>query len=138
MNRRHVFLLLLAAFLAGAFAYLFRTETQDHPDFGLMEYQFRWGYLSEERIDVNRDGIVDSRAIFDMRDARFGDRDLPVSEFWEDRDSDGELEVHAFLDRETVTRVEIDEDKDGRPDEVLVGKEASDYFLRFVPKKEDD
>lgn len=122
-----------AVSVAGSFllAYLFRIEELDNPDLGVIQLRYRWGFAHETLADTNRDGSFDFRALFDGTSRSFGSHDLPI-EVWEDRNHDGVFEIHALLDGDIVERVELDHDQDGRPDQVLTGSEAAQYFKSFL------
>lgn len=111
--------------------YLFRTETLDNPDLGIIEHRYRWGYAYEERADTNRDGSHDFRAIFNTKSRSFATHDQP-SEFWEDRDYNGVFEIHALLKDGQLERVEIDQDQDGKYDRELFGEEALQFFKSLI------
>lgn len=128
----------VALAIAGAvlLSHLFRLERYDNPALGLIEHEFRWGHFYELRADVNRDGKADVRARYEATLTEISAHDVPV-EYWEDRDFDGLFEIHAYYNDETLIRVEIDDDGDSKPEEILVGEEAAKFFLRFVPKEKD-
>lgn len=132
MNVKHWLgcgVLLLAAILL--IAYLFRTETYENPELGIIENRFRWGYAFEQTADVNRDGNPDYRAIYAKGARSFSTGQAPV-EIWEDRDYDRKFEIHAVLDESIVVTVEIDKDGDGVYETILSGEEASSFFKKEV------
>ena len=124
----------LVAIFAGVaiFVYLFRTEKFDHPDLGEIQRKYRWGHLHELYADSNRDGRINYRERYGGSSSSRG-ADSRLLEMWEDRDFDGIFEIHALLDGEVVSRIELDLDQDGEYDQVLTGSQAARFFERFLP-----
>lgn len=122
--------LLLLGLVAGLafllYAYLFRTSAIDNTDIGLTYHKYRWGKPYEISVDSNRDGAIDSIVLVE------GSFSAPGSEIWEDRDFDGNFEIHANLSNGEVVRVELDQNGDGDHDVVLTGKDAKVFFENFA------
>jgi hypothetical protein len=114
-------------------AYGFRTETREHPTFGTTHNTYRFWKPSSISFDTNHDGKVDAIGI--LREGADSFKS-PLSEYLEDRDFDGHLEIRALYKDGVLNSVEVDKDGDGIPEEVHEGEEAAkDFFLQFVPKE---
>ncbi len=118
-------LLVVATSATLLFTHLFRTETMDNPALGKLEFVFRWGRAYELRADTNRDGAVDFRALHNAPNTSFSGY---AKEYWEDRNFDGFLETHVFLNGPDIEFIEIDDDADGLYDRKLTGALAAEFY----------
>lgn len=100
--------------------YLFRDETIDNPDLGVITYSYRWGSRTLIQADSNRDGRIDFLA-------RIDSLEYP-EEYWEDSDYDGHFDRHVVLEGTTIQLVELDENADGTYERRLVGQEAARFY----------
>jgi hypothetical protein len=113
---------LLALALAGAVVggYLFRRQTYDNPELGVITYHYRWGKRAKLTADTNRDGKIDVRA-------RIDDLGFP-EEFWEDSDYDGTFDRHVVMEGTMIQRVDLDKDEVGKYEQHLEGPEARHFY----------
>jgi hypothetical protein len=110
-------LIVASAVVAG---YLFRRQTYDNPELGVITYHYRWGKRAWLTADTNRDGKID------VRD-RIDDLGFP-EEYWEDSNYDGSFDRHVVMEGSLIQRVELDEDGDGKYERVLEGAEAQGFY----------
>ena len=99
MQRRRLLaigLLALASAVVGGS--LFRRQTYDNPELGVITYHYRWGKRAKLTADTNRDGKIDVRA-------RIDDLGSPA-EYWEDSDHDGSFDRHVIMEGSEIQRVE--------------------------------
>lgn len=113
-------LLALALIAVVALGYLFRSQTIENPELGVITYHHRWGKRSQLIADTNRDGMIDFRA-------RIDDLGLP-EEYWEDSNHDGAFDRHVIMEGTLIQRLELDEDGDGKYERVLGGVEAQGFY----------
>jgi hypothetical protein len=99
---------------------LFRRETIDNPQLGVIAYHYRFGRRAEITADTNRDGQINFRALID-------ELGLP-EEYWEDSDHDGHFDRHVVMDGSQIRRVGFDENEDGEYERYLSGSEARDFY----------
>lgn len=100
--------------------YLFRQETDDNPELGLITYHYRWGQRVELTADTNRDGRYDVRAILD-------DQVFPT-EYWEDSNYNGTFDRHVVMNGAVIDYIRLDQDGDGEYEHRLEGVEAQDFY----------
>ena len=121
-----VFAVLLAA--SGAVAwYLFRTEQGIDPtSLGKGRYlvEYRWGRPYKYFRDVDGDGVFEYAALLP---GEFAQGVLPI-EFWEDPRGRGLYDKHFVMRGLTPVRIELNVDKDGNYEKVLVGEHAKAYY----------
>jgi hypothetical protein len=123
---------------AGAFWWLFRTETVDNVELGLAKFHFRWGSLKEVTLDSNRDGQVDGKMLIVSYDNRVGSTNFDVVEGWEATQLDGRFDLHYWHQQPSgMFIVEQDSTGDGAFDKRLEGRAAEEYLqsqgaLRFL------
>lgn len=123
MRRRRIFaigLIALAVASAVVGGYLFRRETYDNPELGVITYHYRWGKRAKLTADTNRDGRID---VID----RIDDLGSPL-EYWEDSNHDGTFDRHVVLKEGLIERVELDQDGDGEYEIILEGSEAESFY----------
>lgn len=103
-----------------AVAYLFRGETVNNPELGVISYHFRWGKLVGVTADTNRDGATDVRAQLD-------DSGIP-KEYWEDSNHDGSFDRHVVMHGTVIQQVDLDKDADGKYEQHLMGTAARRFY----------
>jgi hypothetical protein len=127
-SMRRILWVLVALPLLGGLGYLFRWETYDNPEFGLIKTYYRWGRPTVQTLDRNRDGRIDGQYWID---APFGTVAIhfgTVLKMTEDRDSDGRHELRVFFRDNEIDRLELDEDGDGKYERILEGAAARRYY----------
>jgi hypothetical protein len=118
--------LLVAAI--GATIYLFRGVSEETPDYGTIYYRYRWGRPHEVRVDINRDGIIEYRAIVP---GVIGSDVVPL-ETWQDPDSRGSFRYHVLFKGGEPSVVEEDSDGDGTFETRMTGDEARTFVARTL------
>lgn len=107
-----VFLVLLLC----AFLYLFREDRAEVEGLGSARMEYRWGKPHLLKIDRNRDGRVDYRAL--MQGTGWHAAPLQV---WVDEDHDGFFEMNVVLSGGAAQSVRRDSDKDGTYESEITG-----------------
>lgn len=109
-------------------SYLFRMQVIDNPALGIITVRYRWGRPYEITADSNRDGEADYRGFVDAPFGSIATHTAIPTEYWEDSDYDGCFESHVVLESGSIIFVEVDVDKDGRYEETLTGREATNFY----------
>lgn len=132
MTRKQLLLILVvpAALATSTFFWAFRSERGEYwgGSRGEVWFHYRWGRCWAITVDANGDGKVDARA---TEACEIG---VAPEEYWEDRDSDGNFELHIDYRKGRPYLLEFDEDKDGKYDLELTGKAAEAFLGEFLAK----
>lgn len=103
----------LVVLLLAIFGYLFRWQTGESPDVGIIRFQWSWGVPKWITVDRNRDGIVDYKVR--LTSGRDFSTPAPFSEDWQSLKCDGFFDLHSITDAKgKVERFEHDADRDGK------------------------
>jgi len=132
-------IVIISLILSLLMVFLFRVQTIDTPDLGIITYKYKWGKVCQILADSNRDGKVDYREITSAPFGAISTHTSNALEYWEDADFDGHFERHAILEHGKIKILEIDEDADGIYEKILTGEEAQEFYAtrRLAKPKRD-
>ena len=103
--------------------YLFRTVTADTPWLGSVSVRYRWGFPHLVEADQNRDGHIDTRAIW----PGYKQNNVP-EEAWIDAGFYGWYKYHLVYEKGELVELEIDGDGDGSYESRIIGESAKEYL----------